>query len=479
MQSELIWENKFNLLKSFFDQFNRMPSHIEIYRDFGLGRWLASQRKLLRSGLLDQKHEDKLNQFGNWATSFSQKSSSIKTANYLNALIAFKTLNDRWPDPQEAYNDLLIGQWVQRQRQYRMKSSIKQLMLDKLNSINFDWALPNPTRKRSTRGLKWDHYLKELSSFKEEHKRWPKSNECYHGVVLGSWLYRQKVDFKIGKLRQEHQSKLKNIGVDLSINKKIMKQPEKKQDWYQYYGELVAFISNNNRYPEWSDGESTRLLIKFIYKARESFRQNNITLDKLELLNKINFDFSPKLLKDEYLDKIANFVKNKKILNLDEFKTIKNMLEKSRIVMVELPKDTQDLLSESIWQINYLIIEEHFKTYGNFPLSNNKTTLKELNIGSWIYTQRQKLKNNKLTLIQSEKLNLILTQQENKKLENWNYMFNQLKSIYTKHPNNWVAIKATASTDLLKWILKQKRDRFSLSQKQLNQLNLINFKWVK
>jgi hypothetical protein len=397
------WLKKFELLKKFYTEFNRVPKNKEVYQEVQLGQWLANHKKKLKKGSIDPFHKEQLDLLlKDWVPPNEHR---IIQDEYFKALKEFYILNNRWPEVDESHNQMKIGKWCRNHRCNFKSKKISSTLIETLNSIGFDWSLPN--RKKSTRGTDWEKYFEEVVAFKNINNRLPKDSESSNDFNLGNWIYRQKVIFKKGILDESYALRLKSIGIDLTIKTTISKNRSKKKNWYQYYQEMVSFLVEHQRLPKSVDKISGDHFMSFIYKCRQDYRLNSLSSNKLDLLNQINFIFLNPPKKVKGLEKINELNKGKELLSFEEVKRVLQIKKTYKLLNSDFPVSLINALKNSTWNINFSITKEFINTHGYIPKFKDHISVNGISVSKWIHIQLIKADKGQLTDFQIKKLNEI------------------------------------------------------------------------
>lgn len=165
----LRWEEHFELLKEFKEQFGRLPTYSESYKGFRLGRWLHDTARRARINRPDRI--EKLQSVGivnKWERNL--------------ALVArFHAAYGRFPCKNEVFQGVNIGSWLAVQCA-KLRNDPKSFSETQLKSLNDLGIFASD----------WDKKCFLLESFKAEYGRLPKYTESYHEVNLGRWLANQR-----------------------------------------------------------------------------------------------------------------------------------------------------------------------------------------------------------------------------------------------------------------------------------------------
>ena len=134
-------------------------------------------------------------------------------------------------------------------------------------------------------------------------------------------------------------------------------------------------------------------------------------------------------------------------------------------------KSVFDIASHGAWDFKYNVFKEYYDING-IPITS--TIFKDVKIGSWQNTQRQYLKNNKLSQYQIDKLNAINVEILNPP-DNWESVYNVFKEYYDI---NGIPIRSTIFKDVKigSWQDTQRQylKNNKLSQYRIDKLNTLS-----
>ncbi len=148
----------------------------------------------------------------------------------------------------------------------------------------------------------WKKKYKELAEFK---KKFPEKGKWPHAKLknpkyseLGKWVGYQRALYKNNRLEKEKINLLKKINFDFQP----MGDPSEK--WVKVYKSLTQYKKTHNKKEppriqpikrgiEWGYNRNDLILGDWCYKQRRSKRLGNLTKEKIDLLDKINFDWKP------------------------------------------------------------------------------------------------------------------------------------------------------------------------------------------
>jgi len=219
------WDYMYSVLKDF----HQREGHCNVLREYitedgeKLGIWLKTQRHNRRKGKLNEVQEQKFNEMSiiwnpteSWEYMYS-------------LLLEFQKLEGNCNIPQNYItpDGKKLGVWLKNQRFKRRKGKLNEEQIKGLDKIGITWDLI------STKS--WECMYSTLSEIYDEEGNCnvPKSYSTEDGKNLGTWLIRQRVNRRIGKLSKEREQKLEQIG--------IMWDFVRLESWESMYSFLLEF----------------------------------------------------------------------------------------------------------------------------------------------------------------------------------------------------------------------------------------------
>ncbi len=195
-QLALNWELGFSYLKAYKeDNGDVLVPQRARYKDYPLGSWVSSQRTI--KSKMSPERVQRLDDLGfvwdQLAYTWEQGIALLETYKnqYGNCLV-----------PQTLiYSDFELGNWVSRQRQYRMRLSEEEVQ--RLDSLGFCWNIHSE---------QWERGFSYLKAYKEAHGDClvPGNFRTSDGFYLGKWVSHRRQD--IEKSSPENIQKLNEIG---------------------------------------------------------------------------------------------------------------------------------------------------------------------------------------------------------------------------------------------------------------------------
>ena len=213
-----------------------------------------------------------------------------------------------------------------------------------------------------------------------------------NGYNLGSWIYRQRLEYKKGSLSRNRTELLEKIGMRFKNVLNIIDWNEAymlAELYFKKYGnlEIPAKFKTLNGIDYDENGYN---LGRWMNNQRQTYKKGKLSKERIELLEKIGMRF-----------------------------------------------ETRD--NDELWIQMYTLAESYFKKYCNLEIKRKFKTLNGIdydengyNLGKWVETQRQAYKKGSLSKDRTELLEKIGIRFENvRNIVDWSEMY-KLAEIYFK-----------------------------------------------
>ena len=494
------WGILYKLAEDFYNQ----HGHLNINGDFWsgshrLGRWIGTQRQDYRkrtNPFFTQERIDLLEAIGmiwdvkefNWQTMWEELkrySQEYGTA--------------RVPQSYITPNGNRLGIWLNVQRMDHKKGKLLLKHKDLLEQLDVIWE-PKYLRRGN-----WDVYFTALAKYVKAHKGlFPPS--CYiteKGLKLGFWLNNQRSYYRCGKLLNERQDKLAELGFLWDAAAQHWEHCYcQAQAYYKKYGNLCLQLQRGA-------GSALEGLGPWLSRQRKAYHNGELTslqIGRLEKLDMI-WDVSDYVWFQMYREAITFFEKHG---HLRVSKT-PDSFEKSRLgewistQRSDYRKRTNTCFTKErinkleaigmIWDASMdpeAIWEEWYEKATIFFQKNGHISPAKGRLRTWVLAQRSKKRGKRGTLrteqIQRlEKIGMIWEPEE----EQWQSMYRCAEEYYKVHqilnvPNsyiskdgaklgNWIARQRAAYKNLLAG--RHGGGQCVMTPKHANLLNQIGMIW--
>jgi hypothetical protein len=268
------WVKKYELVKQNYKTILSESTKC-VFEGIKIGCWINQQRTFYKAKKLPLERIKLLELIPGWVWKH-RESNDVQWQIWFEALEEYtnKTGSSRIEETT-VFKDLKIGQWcgVQR-RKYRGQiyplTSEQIKMLESLKG--WEWA---PSR--------FNDNVKRLQEFALTNKNTlvPKEFRTEDNHPLGSWVSKQRSNFRYGKLSQDKILKLQQVPNWV--------WERKSMDWDDYYFLVRAEANQTDKFPITNrtvvDGHKIGF---WVQRQRASYRKGELTQEKIDLLEEIN-----------------------------------------------------------------------------------------------------------------------------------------------------------------------------------------------
>ena len=300
----MIWSAKksfkdsYELAKKFYDTNGhlRIPSTFKTedgitYNEYGygLGNWLALTRTKKKKGLLGEKEISMLENIGiEWSILKTWDEAYLLAVKYYEGN---KNLDiPRTYVTEDGYG---LGDWLRNQKDKYNRGELGDREIKLLEKLEIKWTV-----KKAVKTLTW---LENYDLLVKYHNKYGNTDvkrtfKTFDGITydeegynLGMWVTRQRVKYKSGKLTQDKIDKLNLINFswnDEVVVKSWDESYELAKNYYNHFGHLnilTDFKTNDGI----NYNENGYNLGAWIYTQRNKFKKNDLTIEKINLLNSI------------------------------------------------------------------------------------------------------------------------------------------------------------------------------------------------
>lgn len=271
---KLSWNEKYDLLIEFYNEYKRQIMPSETYKNINLGDWYKNQRQRWQLDNLIPENKVKIEKMPFWNAPCKKLSWNEK----YDLETEFENKHKRMSKFNEIYKNEKIGGWLQRQKRHWNKNKLSNAKKELLQKLPY-WIPPVKHNKE----LSWNDKYLLLLEYQNLYKKNPKLNEKYKNLNLGYWNRDQK--YKFSDLSTEKQKLLLKLPY-WNVNDKMVKENNKWNEKYnlllKYEKEFNKRIVRGTKYMEINLGDW--------YKTqRDQAKNNTLKNDRRKLMEKTKF----------------------------------------------------------------------------------------------------------------------------------------------------------------------------------------------
>lgn len=295
---------------------------------------------------------------------------------------------------------------------------------------------------------------------------------------LSFWVANQRTQHRLNILSPKRIQLLESIDFIWSVI---------DESWMDKYEELKEFYKINNHTTVKKNKKVNTSLENWVAYQRSLYRKNKLSIEKINLLNQINFIWDVKdaeWLKNFNL--LKGFIESEPRPNKLEYKVIISWSTRQRRLYKEgkLSDDKVSMLNsigflwdplEDEWTLKYDKLKEFTMKYGH---SNVPSTYPDKTLAQWVADNRKMKKNNKLSKKRIDLLNELDFEWDLKNTL-WIQNFNKLKAYSEKYNNTNVSRRYKDDPSLGQWVNEQRKAYRSkkLHNDRIKMLNELGFSW--
>ncbi len=392
----VVWDERYGELISFKEKNNHCNVSRYYPENQQLSTWVGFQRSQYKLNKLSQLRIKKLESIG-----FEWDPRNTAWDEMFVALCDFKKAYGHCNVPSNYSDNPQLATWVGKQRDkfemYKLSNEFRDRII-KLDELGFDW---DPFLNA------WEEMYSALCEFKAHNGHCNVSKET--NKQLGSWVLAQRTKFNKGKLSTERVDRLKKIGF-------IWNAVEAK--WAEMFSALILFKKGHGHCNVPQGYMENPPLANWVGVQRNTYKENKISQERISKLEAVGFDWDP--INSAWEEMFSNLCKFKEetghcnvpagysenmalgswVTNLRVLYNNKK-LEKQRITRLETMGFDWDPIN-SAWDDMYANLCE-FKTkngHCNVP----QIYPPNVQLGSWVATQRSKFNAKKLPTERQKKL---------------------------------------------------------------------------
>ena len=432
------WDIMYEKAKAYYEQYGDLEIPKDYYTEDGysLGIWIVTQRAVYRGTSshkgynLTQVQIDKLNAIGmRW-----ERAADISWERYFEAA---KQYYEKYGDLLPAItfideNGIDIGRWIRGQRTARKngdtRHSLSEDRIKRLDEIGMVWDVPD---------YLWEEGYSAAVKYHKEHGDLlvPNGYVDTSGFRLGTWINSQRKARRSDRetMTEDKIARLDALGI-------VWDDLIEKQ-WNDMFQTLCDYKNKHNslNIPTEFEAKNGQKLYSWVRTQRERYRKGKLSAERIEKLKSIDFVFElPDMWEIKFNAAKEYFEKHGDINVPDDYKPTGGSLKvwltrqkqyAEREGALRLSEDKIEKLrsiglfeimspEEQNWLERYNMAKEYYEEHGDLKISNDYV-VNGLKLGIWVYMQKQKRRNGKLSDERVELLNAVGMEWENlNELEN-------------------------------------------------------------
>ena len=202
------WERMLSLLEKHKNQYGHFWVSSGPRGNPSLSRWVSTQRKLKRQGLLKKNRQRRLQAIGfDWR---SAATANRRWERCYQRLLEFYRRFGHSHVPAEWAENRTMGSWVVKTRMLKKKGRVSSDKVRRLNAIGFVWD-PIPKRKKE-QDVIWSERWDQLIAFHRKRGHWcvPTDQKKYHSLRI--WMDNQRIKYHRGRLSADRIRRLEKAG---------------------------------------------------------------------------------------------------------------------------------------------------------------------------------------------------------------------------------------------------------------------------
>ncbi|MEI6089446.1 MAG: helicase associated domain-containing protein [bacterium] len=368
--------------------------------------------------------------------------------------------------------------WANHQRTYSNSGELEDWQYSMLVKAGLDF---NP------RETLWNKMYDELLEFKRINGHCNVSRYDEEYEQLGNWVFTQRHTRE--SKSPIRTKKLDEIGFDWGVKRnKWDEMYERLRNYYKEHGTSLVKIDLTKKYMEDKD----RWLRRWANKQILHYKSGSLTLDKIRMLEKLDFDFEPKKTyhKNQWERQFVKLLPYKNIygdynvpIDWEDDPVFGNWVERQRSEKNNLSEWKIARLDEigfnwsaydAIWERNYNALKQYYEKYGHLRV--HPTQDKKLhNLVNYMRNIKRGYRGQSLSENQIKQLEEIGFEWE-PSIQYWYRMYRLL--IEFKSQNGNCNVELNNDTEILyKWCESNRKNKSNLSVNQIQNLNKIGFDW--
>jgi hypothetical protein len=393
------WQDAYEKLEKFLEESDgQYPFARQVYEGFRLGSWVARQRTQRSHKWMTQDRRNLLEGLPNWSWQINLTNESARLEDFLRYIENGGTPK---PTPGTSFDGFRVDMWVSVKRRAYKKGTLTPEMITALEAVpGWQW---DPI------GDRWaqNYELLKVESVRRGTSLIP-IREITNGLKLGAWCQEQRKAYARNALSHERIDLLQRIpNWTFSIF---------EDQWMNMYLTLKEYSEKEGHaQPDWKTVVNGKKLGVWVNNQYKRYKENTINLEQIELLESLP-GWTWTRMSSEWMStyqQIEAFASEHGHCTLPRDYSFdgKNLqawiynqkqrrrtgkLEDQRTQLLEKLPGWSWSVHDGRWTDSFELVREFLHNGGTLPPSKDED-YKGLNLSSWIYTQRRKYRDQKLT----------------------------------------------------------------------------------
>lgn len=489
---ELSWERYYEAAKKYYEENSNLLAPYSYVNENGIniGQWLVTQRMAKKNGIrkwgFSEERSARLDEIGMvWDVP-----DYLWEENY-EAAVRYHRENGDLDVPAKYVDSegICLGVWLDSMRKSRRTGSrsLTAEQISRLDKLGMSWDDRN--------NRKWNDMFRELTEYYKDNNNFniPVSYKTKNGACLDTWVERQRILYRDGKLSDARIEKLKSINFVFDAT---------SSRWEEKYLLLKKYYDEHGNTDISDDLTVSRASINtWISRQKKYAKEGRLSEKQIEKLKAIGLlsDISyhehiwneryslAKQYYEEYgnISVPQNAVYHEFQLGIWIYKQRvqkrEGVLSQDRIELLDKLGIEWNNLSEmenaSLYEKGFQHLEKFISEKGIYKIRAITVCDDGYRLGNWISNCRVRYRRGELAKKYVERFRKLRFPLDAK--DEWEYRYEELKAYFEKNDTKRLPEKYTAydGTDLSLWVSKQKRayKKGELTKEQMKKFDDIGY----
>jgi superfamily II DNA or RNA helicase len=374
--------------------------------------------------------------------------------------------------PAKWLKNSCLGMWVSNQRAQRKQGLLRADRVARLDETNFVWDVIDTM---------WHRMFVALQTYKAEHGNCEVPQGWRDNIGLGTWVARQRVLHRIGKLSPERRTKLEGVGFAWEF-------ADADTLWDKMFEALLDYkreYGNCNVPDKWPEN---RKLSGWVGNQRQFRKRGVLTPSRIKRLKEIDFDWNIRNAAwDKMFAAISNYRREHghcnilqncpenpalcRWVSMQRYLRKCDQLGENRIRRLEEIDFAWEIV-DTTWEEMFAALKKYKHEHGDCNVPQKWAQNRQL--GRWIATQRQAKKKCKLSDEYVRRLN-DLSFVWGARDARWEQMFTALAGYKRAHGDSNIPQDYPENPQLSTWLSSQ---RTALQQGKLSSVRKLKLEQI-